>query len=234
MQVKLTEIKPLHSCFIQLNHIMYRLSWANVFQENLNEELMQTPKTESAEKNWRRIQAQTTMYLDYILLNLDQLLEIHDSQLGKVLKEIGFTELLVCLKNLWNPINDLREKIRLWRNNYVAHGTYQSANFRTLREIDPDYENTIKKTFFASRLASIYIATIFSNLRSDYKLAISLQRMQMSSKGGEWVWENPNQYWKEMQDKEYELTKEIDEILLKHGFTGTSKPDFIGQSPDVF
>jgi hypothetical protein len=219
----MADIKPIHSCFIQLNHIMYRLFWSNIFEEELNEELLNIHKNSDQGKAWSKIQARNTMNLDYILLNLDQLLEIHDSQLSKVLKEIDNLNLLKCLENLWNPIKQLKEKIELWRNNYVAHGKAQSFNFRVLREIDPDFDDTVKKTYLASRLAVKYISTIFTNNMSDYQWAISQQRLHTKLLG-HWVMENPHIYWKKMKDEEDELTKRTNEILHKNGFTEISLP----------
>ena len=223
MLVKLVEINPLHSCFIQLNHIMHRLFWSNIFEEQMNQELLNLSKKPDQGKAWKEIQARNTMNLDYILLNLSQLFEIHDSQLGKVLKEIDNLEILTYLENLWNPIKEIRGKIELWRNNYVAHGKDQAINFRVLKEIDPNYIDTIKKTYFASRLAVKYISTIFVNNLSDYHWAISQQRLQMGLLGKEDL-DKPHIYWEEMKTKEDILTKQTNEILRKNGYTEISLP----------
>ncbi|HXT85065.1 MAG TPA: hypothetical protein VN704_12180 [Verrucomicrobiae bacterium] len=219
----MTDIKPIHSCFIQLNHIMYRLFWSNIFEEKLNEELMSLGDNPDQGKSWREIQARNTMNLDYILLNLSQLFEIHDTQLAKVLKEINNLEILKCLENIWNPIKEIKEKVELWRNNYVAHGKDQSVYFRTLMEIDPDYKNTIKKTYLASRLAVKYISTIFINNLSDYHWVVSQHRLHVKVQG-EWVLRDPHIYWKEMKTMEDALTKHSNEILRKNGFTEISLP----------
>lgn len=198
----MVEIKPLHSCFLQLNHILYRLSWANLLHEELNEPLSKVDKQEHPKDKSERIRAKSVIYLDYIFLNLDQLIEIHDRKLGKVLNEIGFSNLLQCMEDLWAPIKKLKGKIELWRNNYVAHSTKQASDFNNLKEIDPDYENTIKKVFFASRLACLYIYAIFTNLKSDYQLALSLQKLQLQSSGGRWEWRDYQEYWNEMKKME--------------------------------
>lgn len=219
-------ISPLHSCFIQLNHILYRLTWANDLQEKLNHKMENVHDVENPQEESNLINAQSIMIHDYILLNLDQLLEIHDTQLGKVLTEINFVDLLKHLKTLWNPINELREKIILWRNNYVAHSINQAINFHALSEIDPDYTNTIKKTFFVSRLATLYISTIFSNLNSDYKTAISLGKLRIESVGGKWAWNNFTSDWKKMKENEHELKERTDKILEKNGYKTTIRLEF--------
>jgi hypothetical protein len=222
----MVKISPLQSCFLQLNHILFRLTWANDLQEKLNQEMEKVYETNNPLEESNRINAQSVMILDYILLNLDQLLEIHDTQLGKVLKEIDFVDLLKHLKNLWVPINGLRGKIVLWRNNYVAHSVNQAINFHSLSEIDPDYNNTIKKTFFASRLATLYISTIFSNLNSDYKIAISSGKLRIELHGGKWAWNDFTSDWEKMKKNERELKEQTDKILQKNGYKPTVRLEF--------
>ena len=76
MHVSMVKISPLQSCFLQLNHILFRLTWANDLQEKLNQEMEKVYETNNPLEESNRINAQSVMILDYILLKL--IYEQHD------------------------------------------------------------------------------------------------------------------------------------------------------------
>jgi len=225
----LVEISSLQSCLIQLNHISYRLSWANIIANEITSQLEIVGLKSNPEKSAEKLRAKSKMCLDYMFLNLHHLFEIHDNKLGKVIHEIGFDELIKSLKPLWNEIESLRDKIKLWRHNYVAHSTSQATDFKIFEEIDPDHRETIQKVFFVSRIACIFIHTIFENLPSDYRLSISLQKLRIKEMSGDWNWVGYPQYWEEMNKNEEKLVEETNQILTKNGFESTAKPNYFAQ-----
>ncbi|MFZ1077977.1 MAG: hypothetical protein WAN47_11180 [Nitrosotalea sp.] len=179
------------------------------------------------EKKAKTIEAQVRIFLDYTFLNLYQLIEIHDTQVGRILKDLGHIELEKSLVELWTPIKQLGTKIELWRNSYVAHSKGQAINFKDFHEIDPDYSNTLKKTLLASRLASLYIAGIFTNLKADYKLALSNQ--QAKSAGSSVVWADFKKWWLEMNKETEKILDQTNARIKQGGYDKIQPLKYLGQ-----
>jgi len=82
---------------------------------------------------------------DYLILNLYKLIEIHDSVLGKILKDCDAMELEKCLEPSWKYIKDLKDQIGIFRNS-IAHSKEQANNYVSFIDMDPNYLQTQKKS----------------------------------------------------------------------------------------
>lgn len=217
-----------HSCLIQLNHIGYRLTWVNLFLDKLVVNLPDEIFTDSEQMNEiKKHEAQLRIFLDYIFLNLYQLLEIHDNQIGKMLKDLNSLDIEKSLCDLWLPIKQMRNKIELWRHGYVTHSKSQALNYQSFQEINPNYLDTIKKMFHASRCAVFYISGIFTNLQTDYKAAITNQKIKINNQ--EIQWSEFKRFWKQMQEDSNKLLIQSNSTLKSNGRYDFDPLKYLGQ-----
>ncbi len=216
------DLTPFQIGLIQLSIIAYRLSWANFLVEKTIQsipkfEIKNIEKTPERKKN----DALLTILFEYIVLNLDQLIEAHPI-IAKNLHDEGFIELEKALNKLWKPIQDKDEKIRHWRDKYVAHSQKRTIEYISSTDIDTDYFETQKEIFRLSRLGTFYISGVFENFEHDYKEAMRIHKEIVSKLKPAQMHEQ----WEEMKKYTNEILLETTTDLKKAGYIPAYPIDF--------
>lgn len=166
----MSEIDPSEKIGIyarQLFFLAEKLAYPNVFLDQIFEKLKQMEKDSLIDEvELRRSGELIIILLDKVVVHLYSLIEIK-KKLNDTLKKIGREDLDYSLRFLWKPVEDMENKIRMWRNYIVAHLKFQFHKFRTLPEVDPEYDKTVPRMFFVSRLACHYIDALLVNLKIE-------------------------------------------------------------------
>lgn len=207
------EINQIEACFIELNSIGYRLTWASnrLFKHALKLPNFIVSGSEPPDLPENKFMVRSMW--EYMILNLYKLLEIHDSTLGKVLKELDETKLEKSLEECWKPIKELEEKIRKYRH-ILAHSKEQANNYINYIDRDPDYYITQTKVIVAAKTAIFYICAIFENLPDVYSKAIASQQSRVKA-----IKQWPPQDELPNAEKEVvEILKKTNQTLEKNGF----------------
>ena len=174
------EINPTESCFIELNSIGYRLTWAS---ETLFKHAQLLPDfvIKGNEPTYASIHKFMVRSMwEYMILNLYKLLEIHDSILGKILKKLDATELEKSLEECWKPIKELKKEIGNFRN-ILAHSKDQANNYYSYMDKDPNFYKTQTKVIIATKAAILYISEIFENLSDVNEIATISHQARVGS-----------------------------------------------------
>ncbi|MGI0047744.1 MAG: hypothetical protein ACREBB_11245 [Nitrosotalea sp.] len=161
--------------------------------------------------------------IDLMVIRLYRLYEIHPI-LGKVLNERAeeIRNLLKILSDVWNQIKSYRKKIKLWRNNRVAHSNDQAKKYVPIHIIDEDYKNTIKDILLCSRLAFWYYYVIYCNAKDLFDVADSIYETRYGK--SDYIYSH--QMWRDIDKDEETVISEINEKLQKGGFMTVPKPKF--------
>lgn len=208
---------------IQLNRIGNQLMLSNHFVEDIVSKLPKfivegTEQHTGIEQNL----AMLDILFDHIILQLDQLLEIEPFiQLAEV-KTYPSHELTKSLKKIIEPIQIMEKKIRIFRNNLVAHVKDQVFDFKPMQKLDPDYNNTLRQINLLSRLAVCYILGLFANL-PDYALAM-IEKENLSNDieaDVEFI-----EWWAKMKEEEKGIIERTNEVLRKNGFQIIKLPNY--------
>ncbi len=156
------------ACFIELNAIGYRITGAvNLLVEHGNK-LPLTTVEALVHKDLPKDKFIVKSMWDYLVLNLYKLIEIHDSILGKILRDNQEIELEKCLEPSWKAIKEIESKIKDYRN-LIAHSKELANNYESFMDLDPNYYQTQTKIIVAAYAAIFYISGIFENLPDLYK-----------------------------------------------------------------
>lgn len=209
-------ISKTDACFIELNAIGYRISGAlNLLVEHGNK-LPLTNIEALVHKDLHKNKFIVKSMWDYLVLNLFKLIEIHDSILGKILKENKETELEKCLEPSWKAIKDIEEKIKNYRH-LIAHSKELSNNYVSFMDLDPDYYQTQTKIIVAAYAAVFYIGGIFENmsdLYSNSRISFNIKLTKIKS----WP---PHEEIGNAKDKTKEILGMTNKNLTKGGYTTT-------------
>ena len=207
-------ISKTDACFIELNSIGYRISGA---LNLLTEHGKKLPLTEMEAKLHPDLHIDKFMVKstwDYLVLNLYKLIEIHDSILGKILKDNGMIELEKCLEPSCKAIRELEDKSRIFRN-ALAHSKEQANNYVSFMDIDPDYYQTQTKIIVAASVAVFYISGIFENLIDLYKNS----RISFNAKLEKIKKWSPSEEITNAEQEALEILRKTNDNLTKKGYT---------------
>lgn len=216
------DLTPFQICLIRLNTIAYRLSWANfILEKTLLEipkyEIKNAPQSLDKKKN----DAILLILFEYIILNIDQLIDIHPT-IARLIKEESFIDLIKSLNKIWKPIQEGASKIRKWRNLHVAHSGESVSEYMNPSLLDPDYFETQKEIFHFSRLATFYIEGIFENFDFDYKSAMQVQKKVVA----ELKPAQMHEQWEEMKKITNKILIDSKKDVIKAGFLPAYPIDF--------
>jgi hypothetical protein len=207
-------INSTDACFIELNALGYRITGAlNILLDSAAR--LPILKTEAGlyPELFKDKFLVKSMW-EYLVLNLYKLLEIHDSILGKILKENDVLDLAKCLEPSWTPIKDIKVQLGLYRN-AIAHSKDQANNFVSFMDLDPNYYQTQTKIIVAAHTAMFYISGIFENLPDLYsksRIPLNLKIAKIK----EW---HPRDETSNAEQAAADILKQINENLVKSGFT---------------
>lgn len=154
-------------CFIELNSLGYRISGALDLLVTHGEKLPISYIEAKIHSELYKDKFLVKSMGDYLILNLYKLIEIHDSVLGKILKENDEIELETCLEPSWKYIKNLKDEIGIFRNS-IAHSKEQANNYVSFIDMDPNYLKTQTKIIIAANAAVFYISGIFENMTDLY------------------------------------------------------------------
>ena len=204
------------ACFIELNALGYRISGAlNIMIEHA-EKLPMLQVEASSSKTIHKDKFLVKSMWEHLILNLYKFLEIHDSVLGKILKDNDALDLEKCLEPSWNEVKGLQEKISKYRH-MIAHSKSLANNYLSFMEIDEDYYETQTKIIIASQAAVFYISGVFENLKFLYDNSrISFNHKIKKVK--EW---HPRDEVSDAKKEIEKILEKTNEELFKNGFEKT-------------
>ena len=154
-----------------------------------------------------------TILLESMVIRLQRLYEIHPT-LGNVIVDTmkGCPNILKGLKNLWLQIEDAKDKVESWRNDFLVHSDRRALNFKPHFIIDTEYLETFRKITLASRLAALYYTTIEKFIPYLFKAADIWKEIEY---GREDLW-YVKEWWNQLKVKEKELIDATNNDLKIH------------------
>lgn len=209
-------ISPTDACFIELNALGYRISGALDLLITHGEKLPISYIEAKIHPELHKDKFLVKSMWDYLILNLYKLIEIHDSVLGKILKENDAIELEKCLEPSWKYIMDLKEKIGIFRNS-IAHSKEQANNYVSFMDMDSNYLQTQTKIIIAANAAVFYVSGIFENLTDLY----STSRVSFNQKISQIKLWHPDKEIGNAKQEAIDILSKTNDNLRKNGYTET-------------
>lgn len=203
---------------LELNLLLNRFSWSNeIIEYNMMiwyNEYQGTEVTSEKNQKLHIFSRMGRILFDYDVLNLYSLHEIHPMIIQQ-LKMMDSYELEKSLKDCWAPIECEKDRIKKYRNLFVAHSKYSAKDFFLIEEFDPSYSDANKKISLAAKCALFYISPILSHLELELGTAYATYHARGGQADRELLW---NKEYEEIKQELDIIVKKTADHLMKNGF----------------
>lgn len=210
----------LQKLLLEMHKINTRLAWT----DSILEYFMKIWKKDfygklrdSEKENQLEIQNLISRILfEYNVVNLYSLIEIKPT-IDEELKKLGMEKLADSLHESWQIIEKQKNRIKKYRNLFVAHSkiNIETEDYPMLEKFDKSFLDAIKDISLAAKCGLIYISPIIYSLEDEWEMAMLQYRLEGGRPDFQINW---SEQYSEIQEQFEKISEKISFNLLKSGY----------------